>query len=76
MKWENNRQSDQVEDRRNSPGGGGRIPRIGGGRGIGIGTIAIALIAGWVFGINPLTILGALDGGGLQSPAPMEAPQG
>ena len=76
MKWENNRQSDQIEDRRNSPGGGGRMPRIGGGRGIGLGTIAIALIAGWVFGINPLTILGALDGGGLQAPAPIEQPQG
>lgn len=75
MKWENNRQSDQIEDRRNSPGGG-RMPRIGGGRGIGLGTIAIALIAGWVFGINPLTILGALDGGGLQAPAPIEQAQG
>lgn len=76
MKWENNRQSDQIEDRRDSPGGGGRMPRIGGGRGIGIGTIAIALIAGWVFGINPLTILGALDGGGLQAPAPVEQTPG
>lgn len=76
MKWENNRQSDQIEDRRNSPGGGGRMPRIGGGRGIGLGTIAIALIAGWLFGINPLTILGALDGGGLQAPAPIEQQQG
>ena len=74
MKWENNRQSDQIEDRRNSPGGG-RVPRLGGGRGIGLGTIVIALIAGWIFGINPLTILGALDGGGLQSPATMDAPQ-
>ncbi len=61
MKWENNRESDQVEDRRSSPGGGGR--RVG-GRGIGLGTIAIALVAGWIFGINPMTILGALSGGG------------
>ncbi|MBX3608493.1 MAG: neutral zinc metallopeptidase [Hydrogenophaga sp.] len=76
MKWENNRASDQIEDRRNSPGGMGRAPRLGGGRGIGLGTIAIALIAGWVFGINPLTILGALDGGGLQAPTQVEAPQG
>jgi predicted metalloprotease len=67
MKWEGNRQSENVEDRRGDgpPGGGGF--RIGGGRGIGVGTIVIALIAGWIFGINPLTLLGVLDG----SEAPM-----
>ena len=59
MKWEGNRQSDNVEDRRS---GGGGMP-VFGGRSIGIGTIAVALIGGWVFGINPLTILGALSGG-------------
>lgn len=60
MKWEGNRESDNVEDRRSS-GGGGR-PMLG-GRGIGIGTIVIALLGGWIFGINPLTILGLLSGG-------------
>ena len=59
MRWEGNRQSDNVEDRRS---GGGGMP-VFGGRSIGIGTIAVALIGGWVFGINPLTILGALSGG-------------
>lgn len=58
MKWEGNRQSDNVEDRRD--GGGG--PMLG-GRSIGIGTIVIALVGGWVLGINPLTILGLLSGG-------------
>jgi uncharacterized protein len=64
MKWEGNRQSDNVEDAR---GGGGGRPgmRLGGGRGIGIGTIAIALVASWAFGINPMTVLGVLGGGGL-----------
>lgn len=57
MKWEGNRQSNNVEDRR-----GGGAPMLG-GRNIGIGTIVIALIGGWVLGINPLTILGALSGG-------------
>jgi predicted metalloprotease len=66
MKWENNRESDQVEDRRASPGGSGR--RVG-GRGIGLGTIAVALVAGWIFGINPMTILGALSGGDLAAPS-------
>ncbi|MEQ1682159.1 MAG: neutral zinc metallopeptidase [Burkholderiaceae bacterium] len=64
MKWEGNRESDNVEDVRGSSGGGGGGFRLGGGRGIGLGTIAIALVGGWIFGINPLTILGMLGGGG------------
>ena len=55
MKWEGNRESSNVEDRR---AGGG----LGGGRSLGLGTLVIALIAGWVFGINPLTVLGLLEG--------------
>jgi uncharacterized protein len=65
MKWEGNRQSDNVEDRRDEgPTGGGGGFGIG-GRSIGLGTIVIALVGGWIFGINPLTILGALSGGGM-----------
>ncbi|MBL8364612.1 MAG: neutral zinc metallopeptidase [Comamonas sp.] len=60
MKWEGNRESDNVEDRRSS-GGGFPLP---GGRGIGIGTIVIALLGGWLLGINPLTLLGLLSGAG------------
>lgn len=60
MKWEGNRQSDNVEDAR--AGGGGRGFPIGGGRGLGLGTIAVALVAGWIFGINPLTVLGVIGG--------------
>src|SRR5687767_2104055 len=74
MKWEGNRQSDNVEDRRNeSPVGGGGF-RIGGGRGIGLGTIVIALVAGWIFGINPLTLLGVLDGGMPEAPVASQGP--
>jgi hypothetical protein len=66
MKWEGNRQSENVEDRRgDGPAMGGGGFRIGGGRGIGVGTIVIALIAGWIFGINPLTLLGVLSGEGM-----------
>jgi predicted metalloprotease len=68
MKWEGNRESDNVEDARDSGGGGGGFS-FGGGRGIGLGTVAIAVVAGWIFGINPLTVLGLLSGGG---PAPQE----
>ncbi len=69
MKWEGQRRSDNVEDRR----AGGGLPRLGGGRGIGLGTIVIALVAGWLFGINLLTLLGLLGGGDLAPPA-AEAP--
>ncbi len=63
MKWEGNRESDNVEDRRSGGGGGfGGLPI--GGRGIGLGTIVVALLAGWLLGINPLTLLSALSGGG------------
>jgi uncharacterized protein len=76
MKWEGNRESDNVEDARGSGGGGGGF-RLGGGRGIGLGTVAIALVAGWIFGINPLTVLGLLSGEGpgpLQQSAPAGKP--
>ncbi|MFY9510125.1 MAG: neutral zinc metallopeptidase [Rubrivivax sp.] len=74
MKWEGQRQSDNVEDRRDDGGGGGGGggfgPRIG-GRGLGLGTVAVALVAGWIFGINPLTVLGLLSGGG-GAPVPVQ----
>jgi uncharacterized protein len=78
MRWEGERESSNVEDRRAggpSMGGGlgGGLGRGGlGGRGIGLGTIAIALVGGWILGVNPLTILGALSGGG--GGLPMEMP--
>jgi predicted metalloprotease len=59
MRWEGNRESDNVEDAR---GGGGGFS-IGGGS-LGIGAIVIALVGGAIFGINPLTILSMLSGGG------------
>jgi uncharacterized protein len=76
MKWEGNRESDNVEDHRGSGGGGfGGLPI--GGRSIGLGTVAVALVAGWIFGINPLTMLGLLSGEGgapMQSQAPAHKP--
>jgi predicted metalloprotease len=74
MKWEGHEQSSNVEDRRGQPSQGGGMRRIGGGRGIGLGTIAIALVAGWIFGINPLTVLGLLGGGGAEAPQVQQAP--
>ena len=71
MRWEGNRESSNVEDAR---GGGFGL----GGRSIGIGTIVIALVGGAIFGINPLTILSMLSGGGapaqVQEQGPAKAP--
>lgn len=75
MKWEGNRQSDNVEDARDG-GGSGPGVRLGGGRGIGLGTVAVALVAGWAFGINPLTLLGILGGGDFGAPQQQQAPAG
>jgi hypothetical protein len=75
MKWEGQEQSDNVEDRRGEGGGGGGGGFPIGGRHIGIGTVAIALVAGWIFGINPLTVLGLLSGGGqVSAPTSQQAP--
>jgi predicted metalloprotease len=73
MRWEGERQSSNVEDRRDAGGLGGGFGF--GGRSIGIGTVVIALLGGWLFGINPLTILGLMSGGGPQQvQAPAHAP--
>jgi len=60
MKWEGNRESDNVEDRRGAGGGGGGF----GGRSIGIGTIVVALVGSYFLGVSPMTILNLLSGGG------------
>jgi len=65
MRWEGNRQSDNVEDRRS----GGFA---GGGRRLGIGSIAIALVASYFLGVNPMTVLNILGGG--QPPDTASAP--
>ncbi|WP_426196629.1 KPN_02809 family neutral zinc metallopeptidase [Massilia sp. DWR3-1-1] len=77
MKWEGNRESDNVEDRRDGGGGGGGGFSFGGGS-IGIGTIAIALIGSYFLGVSPMTIINAISGGGAvpvqQSQAPAQRP--
>lgn len=62
MRWEGNRESDNVEDYRSGGGGGGGFHV--GGRGISVGAVVIALIGGAVLGVNPLTLLGLMSGGG------------
>ena len=78
MRWQGQRKSTNVDDRRNRPGGGGlgglggllggrgggarRVPGKRGG--LGIGTILIGLAIAWMLGINPLQLLGMFTGGG------------
>ena len=61
MRMDDQRESDNLEDRRGSGGGG---LSFGGGR-MGLGTIAIALVASYFLGINPMTVLNMLSGGGM-----------
>ncbi len=64
MRWEDQRRSQNVEDRR-----GMRVP--GGMAGGGIGTIVIVLIISWLTGANPLMLFQVADGlsgGGQQAP--------
>ncbi len=64
MRWQGNRESDNVEDVRDQTGGDGGGPGISfGGRGVGLGTVAVALVASYFLGINPLTVLNMLSGG-------------
>ncbi len=73
MRWDGDRQSDNVEDRRGDGGGGGGGGGFGiGGRSIGIGTIVIALVGSYFLGVSPATILSLLSGG---SPPPQQASQ-
>ena len=61
MKWEGNRESENVEDRRGEDGGASGFGF--GGRSIGIGTIVAALIGSYFLGVNPLTLINMLSGG-------------
>lgn len=58
MRMDDQQESQNVEDVRGSSGGGFRPIH-----GIGLGTIAVALIGGWIFGVSPLQVLSLLSGG-------------
>jgi hypothetical protein len=73
MRWQDMRRSENVEDRRGqgpARGGGG----FGGGMRIGLGGLVIALIASFLFGVNPLEML--TGGGPGPAPAPRQAQPG
>lgn len=59
MRLDDERESDNVEDRRGDSGGaGGGFGRAGG---IGIGGVAIALVASYFLGIDPRVLLGLAE---------------
>ncbi|WID95617.1 neutral zinc metallopeptidase [Bosea vestrisii] len=60
MRWEDYRQSDNLEDRRG--GGGGEYAGLPGGRGgIGIGTMVVLGLLGWALGIDPRLLIGGAE---------------
>ena len=70
MRWDDLRQSDNVEDVRGSTGGGG------GGRGLklGLGGTLLALVASYFLGIDPRVMLGLMSAApGQQQQAPVAA---
>lgn len=72
MRLDDERESDNVEDRRGSGFGGSGI----GAPHVGIGAIAVALVASYLLGVSPSTVLSVLSGGTNSSPqsAPAHAP--
>src|SRR4029079_13766052 len=75
MRWEGQRESDNIEDRR-----GMGPARVGGGR-LGIGGLVLVLGVRHFTGINPLTLIDMLNGvqdmtesSGPSEPAPIGAP--
>lgn len=65
MRWEQGRRSENVEDLR-----GSRVGLGGGGIKLGGGGLILLVLAAWLFGINPLTLLESIDQGGLSSQVP------
>ena len=69
MRLDDQGESQNVEDRRGDGGGGG----IGRGS-VGIGTLVIALAAGYFFGIGPAVILGLASNTSSSAPPPASRP--
>ena len=89
MRWDDFRQSENVEDVRGEGGGGfgGGFPGGGsgggfgipmGGGGLGIGTIVVLGIIGWALGIDPRILIGGaeiIQGGGPRYEQPHQPEQ-
>ncbi|TCR61100.1 neutral zinc metallopeptidase [Bosea sp. BK604] len=73
MQWEDYRQSENLEDRRNGGGGFAGLP--GGRGGLGIGTMVVLGLVGWALGIDPRILIGGAEmlGVGRSSPPTQES---
>ena len=60
MKWDEMRESQNVDDQRGSQSFGG----LGGGMRLGLGGIILVVVGSLIFGLNPLQVLSLLSGGG------------
>ena len=72
MRWERGRRSDNVVDARGSGRGG---MRLGGGKGLSLGGIAVVVVIGLLMGQDPLTILGNVVNQGMQGGVTTQAPE-
>ena len=74
MRWDDYRQSENLEDRR---GGGGTFAGLPGGRGgLGIGTMVVLGLIGWALGIDPRLLIGGAEMiGGMTERAPQQQTQ-
>lgn len=62
MRWDDFRQSDNIEDRRGEGGGGGGFSLPGGGGGgLGIGTMIVLGLIGYAFGIDPRILISGAE---------------
>ena len=72
MRWGDFRRSDNVEDRTGADSGGG-FP-VGGGMRLGGGALVVIVIASLIFGVNPLEMIGMMEGGVPTAPPETRAP--
>src|SRR5438876_2219690 len=61
MRYDDLRESGNVEDRREEGGGGGGGFPIGRGGGLSIGTIVVLGLVGWALGIDPSLLIGGAE---------------
>jgi uncharacterized protein len=71
MNLDDEDESSNIIDRRGEGGANGGLGGFGlpiGGGGMGLGTIAVLVVLGLVFGINPLSLIGSVGGPGVGGP--------